>query len=931
MWLLVVPVLLLLGVLTALQYRQGMADAERELLRRAGARAQELEAVARPSMAHVHDLRVMLQQRWHAPPDGGAELRAALRAVSAQGQTDGWSLDAAQPAMRQRFGQFWYAQPGGVPPPDLWLHRAQAFVEQARVVHDRAHGFVATWFAAADTNTSFGYPWVDTAHMLRAMQLPSLQAIAAPRQEAVARSVKALAADPNDVGFWGPPYVSQLDGQLVLSHGAMVVVDGRYQGEVSLDFRLDELQAHVLRWRNGAERLWIVNARHQVLADSVQALAAPPGTARADTRVVVSLSERLPGGLTQADIDAALFMPDRMRTGDGWVLAAGLRIGSPWTYMEAVPMAELRAQVLPALLPNALLALALLGMFVAGQWLLTRQFVDPAMAVLAYLRELSESPATPEPRLGRRWRGWVAAVTATFARQRELQHRENINATFKSALIDHAPMAVVTTDGAGRLVEFNPAAEAMFGLAREQALGQPVGDVLIPPRRRSQHRAAQARVLAGERGPAFERPLEMTGWRADGSEFPMETVAYHVTVEGQDFYTGFMTDLSARREVAQQIERQRDALRQSEKLSAMGSLLAGVAHELNNPLAIVMGRASLLEEKTEGSELATDALRIREAAERCGRIVRTFLNMARQKPAERSAVPLNDVARAAAEMLGYTLRSHDIEIVLNLAAELPTVQADGDQIGQVVLNLVVNAQQALATHTGRRRITLESGVSAAPAGGVAQVWLTVMDSGPGIAAALHEKVFEPFFTTKAEGIGTGLGLSVSRAIVREHGGELVLQTSSQGACFRLSLPMDAVALAPLAQDSAAVADAEPLSARILVVDDEPEVADVMRAMLEDSGFEVVTAESGAVALELLDMAHFDGVISDLRMPDVDGSALWRQVRQRHPQLAQRMLFVTGDSLSPDARTFLQEAQAPSLDKPFRKATLLAALRQLLGP
>jgi len=498
----------------------------------------------------------------------------------------------------------------------------------------------------------------------------------------------------------------------------------------------------------------------------------------------------------------------------------------------------------------------------------------------------------------------------------------------KSAIVDHALAAIVSTDLRGRVVEFNPAAEAMFGLPRARALGRSITELMIPPRHRAAHEAGMARLTAGEPPRLLGQRLEMHALRADGSEFPVEMVLWRTDVGGDTYYTASINDMSERQRAAEVIDRQRDALRQSEKLSAMGSLLAGVAHELNNPLSIVLGRASLLEEKSVGSPLAEDALRIHEAAQRCGRIVRTFLNMARQRPARREPVQLNDIARAAAEMLGYTLRSHDIALSLALARELPEVPADRDQIGQVVLNLIVNAQQALAEHPGPRRIELATGVTAAAAGHEPQVWLSVSDSGPGVPPPLQQSIFEPFFTTKSEGSGTGLGLSVSRSLVREHGGELQLLAGS-GACFRLSLPIAGPAQPPEAV--AAPSAPQPLrQARVLVVDDEPGILDLVRAILETAGHEVATAESGALALALLDEARFDAVVCDLRMPDMDGAALWRAIRARDPRLAQRMLFVTGDTLSPAARSFLSDSACAALDKPFAKSELLERVQALLN-
>jgi PAS domain S-box-containing protein len=492
----------------------------------------------------------------------------------------------------------------------------------------------------------------------------------------------------------------------------------------------------------------------------------------------------------------------------------------------------------------------------------------------------------------------------------------------KSAIVDHAQAALVSTDAQGRIVEFNPAAVEMFGLLREAALGRDFSTLLQP--------ADEPQAEPLELGRRIERQAR----RSDGSGFPVEMVLWRTDVGHTSYTTASISDISERRRAAETIERQRDALRQTEKLSALGSLLAGVAHELNNPLAIVVGRAGLLQEKATGTPLAEDARRIHEAADRCARIVRTFLNMARQRPAVRAPVQLNDIAQAAADMLGYTLRSHGVALSLVLADELPLVQADSDQIGQVVLNLIVNAQQALASHEGERRIEIATGVEQRRPEREPRVWLSVSDNGPGVPEALCSTIFEPFFTTKGDGVGTGLGLAVSRGIVRQHGGDLVVQSAggvgARGAVFRMSLPLSGHA-APEESGAAACAveTVDGAVVRLLVVDDEPELLDLMRSMLETAGYEVAGAESGAVALALLEEARFDAIVSDLRMPDLDGAGLWRAVKERHAALAQRILFVTGDTLSPGAATFLQEAGCPHIEKPFAMPELLQAVQRVL--
>ena len=503
----------------------------------------------------------------------------------------------------------------------------------------------------------------------------------------------------------------------------------------------------------------------------------------------------------------------------------------------------------------------------------------------------------------------------------------------KAAIVDNALAAIVTTDGAGLVVEFNPTAEAMFGLPRAQALGRQVSELMIPNRHRHAHHAGMDRMARGEKPRLMGKRLEMHALRADGSEFPIEMVLWQTDVAGQTYYTASINDVSERVRAAEVIERQRDALRQSEKLTAMGSLLAGVAHELNNPLAIVMGRASLLEDKAAGTPLQADAARIRDAAERCGRIVRTFLNMARQRPAERAPMALNDLVRGAADLLQYSLRSSGIRLTLALADNLPELMADADRLGQLVLNLMVNAQQALVQMPAPapRELRIETGIEPSRPDRPQRLWLRVVDNGPGVPDEVRERIFDPYFTTKGEGesVGTGLGLPVSRSVARDHGGELQLETTDRGASFRLSLPLGHQPAEPAAARPPEPPP-PPVARRVLVVDDEPEIADLMRSMLETAGYEVASAESGAVALEMLAEVPFDAIVSDLRMPDIDGAALWREVNQRQPALAQRMLFVTGDTLSPGARRFLADSGCGSLDKPFAKADLLARVAGLLA-
>jgi two-component system NtrC family sensor kinase len=282
--------------------------------------------------------------------------------------------------------------------------------------------------------------------------------------------------------------------------------------------------------------------------------------------------------------------------------------------------------------------------------------------------------------------------------------------------------------------------------------------------------------------------------------------------QGRQHVLTIARDITEKKRAEEELTRQRERLHQREKLIALGSLLAGVAHELNNPLSVVVARAVLLEERGDASTQVA-ATKIRTAAERCARIVRTFLAMARQQQPARGAVAINEVLSAALDITGYAIRTSSIEVELDLDSDIPLIHADADQLHQVFLNLIINAQQALQDHAVPRRIRITSRYDAL--GEMLRV--TVADNGPGIPAALRARIFEPYFTTKPTGMGLGVGLAVSLGIVEAHGGTLVVDDQREGAAFVVSLPVT-----PL---DGAMLEAEPVipermrSRRILVVDD----------------------------------------------------------------------------------------------------------------
>jgi PAS domain S-box-containing protein len=390
---------------------------------------------------------------------------------------------------------------------------------------------------------------------------------------------------------------------------------------------------------------------------------------------------------------------------------------------------------------------------------------------------------------------------------------------------------------------------------------------------------------------------------------------------------GIHLDITERKQAEAELARSREALHQSEKLAALGSLLAGVSHELNNPLAAIVGQAQMLEEDSAGTEFEARAMKISAAADRCARIVQTFLAMARRREPQRAPVDPNALVSAAVQLAEYGLRTAGVTVSIECDPQVPAVDGDRDQLHQVLVNLVINAQQALETSdTIDKRLTIRSSVTAA--GSVA---IDVIDNGPGIAPEVAARIFEPFFTTKPQGSGTGVGLSFSQGIVEAHGGTLTALPIESGAFFRIELPPAAPVEMVLVGEAPAAAPPPPAPRlRALVVDDEADVAETLGELLEREGYEVDIVSDGAAALMALDRGEYDLILSDLRMPGISGPELYGRLSEVRPQLLPKIAFVTGDTLGASMADFLRDSGRPVLEKPFTKVGVRCLVAALIG-
>jgi len=493
--------------------------------------------------------------------------------------------------------------------------------------------------------------------------------------------------------------------------------------------------------------------------------------------------------------------------------------------------------------------------------------------------------------------------------------------------IESVPNGFAVFDKSLHLMTCNSAYASIYRCSPDRLVGKAANALL-------RDLYAELEIVDGrpmdEAAPAGGRNFEQI-WDGRGDQ-PIEVqfkdgrwmlVSRHPTKEGG--FATICTDITELKALESEQSRQREILHQSEKINALGTLLAGVAHELNNPLSVVVGQALLLCETADDPKIQKRAERIGQAANRCSRIVKTFLAMARQSEPARSAVDLNEAIEAALEITGYALRSASIKVVRDFGQDLPPVWGDADQLGQVLMNLIVNAEQAMADTIGERTLTIRSSFDAE----ADSLELSVADTGPGIPEEIRTRIFEPFFTTKAFGIGTGVGLSVSLGIVQSHGGTLEASAvPTGGACFVLRLPVSKQAEAVEYAELDGPAAGGPC--RVLVVDDEPEIRDMLAEILSRDGHEIAAASSGHAAMRLLADRSVDVILSDMRMPDVDGPGLFMRIKNAYPDLLGRLVFITGDTLGPANRAFLKRTGVPHLEKPLSPEEVRRVVHEVLA-
>jgi PAS domain S-box-containing protein len=520
-----------------------------------------------------------------------------------------------------------------------------------------------------------------------------------------------------------------------------------------------------------------------------------------------------------------------------------------------------------------------------------------------------------------KYQGRTAAVTFMHdlsERRRVLDALQQSEARFRR-LIEAAPDAIgVARDSA--LVYANPAMLELFGLARAEGIaGRDILELVHPDDRARLQEALLARREREARG----EPTEYRIVRPDGQLRTIEVISIRIEFEGAPAVLGFARDVTERNRI-------RSELFEADRLAAVGTLAAGVGHEINNPLAYVLLNLQALERelpRLAPPERISDAIEmVRNAltgVDRVRTIARDLKAFARSDPDARIPVDVRRVLESAINMAAHEIRLR--ARIVTRFEDVPPVLANEARLGQVFLNLLLNAAQALperAADSHEVRVSTELHDAA-------RVVVEVSDTGPGIPERMLERIFDPYFTTKPVGVGTGLGLSIGRSIVTSLGGTLTAANApGGGAVFRVTLPV-------LRAYSAS--DASPQSPRshtprprVLIVEDEPELALALERALGDT-YEAMVAPTGREALGVLTRdASFDAILCDVMMPGMSGVELYEEVQRQAPSVADRFVFMTGGTQTAGIRDFLATAHRPWLEKPFDARELKRLLAEMAG-
>lgn len=500
-------------------------------------------------------------------------------------------------------------------------------------------------------------------------------------------------------------------------------------------------------------------------------------------------------------------------------------------------------------------------------------------------------------------------------------------------LFDNANDLIFTLDRQFNIRSINKVGPTITGYACDHLIGRPLRDIIFDDAWAPVERFLN-NVLQQQTVPPFELQLR----RHDDEAVVLE-VSARLMRDGErsEAIHCIARDLTERRRLEEQLIK-------AEKLSAIGQLVAGVAHEVNNPLTSISGYTQLmLRDASLPSGVRQDLQHINTQAERAARIVQNLLMFAREHKPQRTLIDINQVLQSTLTLRAYQLRVDNITVVTDFAPNLPQTVADPHQLQQVFLNLINNAHQAMTEHGGKGTLTLRTSVErrvGEGGGKESYIRVAVSDTGVGIPSRNLSRIFDPFFTTKPIGQGTGLGLSICFGIIQEHRGRIWAESEvGVGTTMYVELPLvdvEEIAFGIPDASSPATAEEEPEAgetnggAAILVVDDEEAVSALLSRLLTELGHRPTAVSSGEAALEIISRQSFDLILTDIKMPGMTGFELHQHIKQRDPHLAQRIIFITGDTITASTQARLAQTGNPYIAKPFAIERLEALVNACLA-
>ncbi len=511
--------------------------------------------------------------------------------------------------------------------------------------------------------------------------------------------------------------------------------------------------------------------------------------------------------------------------------------------------------------------------------------------------------------------------TGMWAIVRDITGRKRIEEALKTSeeryrlLVENANEAIVVAQD--DMLKFaNPKTAELSGYSIEELMSIPFADI-IHTDDQDMVMEQYLRGLKGEVLPTFEFRISDKAGNIKWAEISSVSIVW----EGKPAMLNLLTDITERKKAEQQ------ALVNT-NLASIGELVAGVAHEINNPLTGIIGYAQLLtDRKGIPQDVSDDLQKIYEESKRTVKIVQNLLRFARQYKPERTLVDINELLERTLELETYKLRTSNIELYTKMAAGLPFISADYNQLQQVVLNIMNNAQQAIAEMKHKGKITVNTAADSDC------VKISISDNGPGISPQNVDRIFDPFFTTKPAGSGSGLGLSVCHGIITEHGGNIYVESAlGKGTTFSIELPIAESAPAVTEEKPQKKTRRQPGQKRkgsLLIVEDEPAIRSMLTRILSADGYRVQAVSDGKAALSKLIKGTYQLLLVDLKMPGMGGRELYETMKKKHPASVKNIIFITGDMMTADTHDFLASTGRPYLIKPFDSEDITGILEKAL--